>query len=347
MNDAQPPAVTDAPLRVLTDAQPPAVTEAQPPTVTDAPLRVVTEAQPPAVTDAPLRDAPLRVAPLRVAYTGEPGAFAEDAVLRFLRAPDPLPLSSFRAVFESVRDGTVDAGVVPVESSLLGTIRENLDLLYAFDLPIVGEVSVPVRLALLALPGERLESIERVYSISAALAQADEFLRSRPWSIQTTYNTAGAAKEVAERHERRAAAVASARVAEIYGLVVLADGIQTGEDNRTRFAVIARREAASAVRAAAEGGVVAGPPRTTLVFAVRNVPGSLHRSLGAFASRGLNLSRLESRPWTERGARWEYLFWVDLDADPADPACAAALVDLGTETELVRILGTYPRATED
>ena len=90
-----------------------------------------------------------------------------------------------------------------------------------------------------------------------------------------------------------------------------------------------------------------GPPRTTLVFAVRNVPGSLHRSLGAFAGRGLNLSRLESRPWTARGARWEYLFWVDLDADPADPECAAALAELGAETEVVRILGTYARAAED
>ncbi len=283
----------------------------------------------------------------RVAYPGEPGAFAEDAVLRFFADPEAVALSSFRAVFEAVRDGDVDAGVVPVESSLLGTIRENLDLLWAFDLPIVGEVSVPVRLALLALPGETLESIERVYSIAAALAQADEFLRSRPWSVQTTYNTAGAAKQVADRHERGSAAVAAARVAGIYGLEVLADDIQTGGDNHTRFAVVARPPVAAAVRSRARPAAVAGPPRTTLVFAVRNVPGSLHRSLGAFASRGLNLSRLESRPWTARGSRWEYLFWVDLDADPADPACAAALAELGTETEVVRILGTYARAAED
>jgi prephenate dehydratase len=282
-----------------------------------------------------------------VAYTGEPGAFAEEAVLRFFAAPEARPLASFRAVFEAVRDGEAAAGVVPVESSLLGTIRENLDLLYAFDLPIAGEVSVPVRLALLALPGERLETIEHVYSIAAALAQADDFLRSRPWTVQTTYNTAGAAKQVAERGERGAAAVASARVAAIYGLDVIADGIQSGSDNRTRFAVITRHGEEGAVRAAASPGAVAGAPRTTLVFAVRNVPGSLHRSLGAFASRGINLSRLESRPWTDRGSRWEYLFWVDLDGEPADPACAAALADLRAETEVVRILGTFPRAAED
>jgi len=115
---------------------------------------------------------------MRVAYTGEPGAFAEEAVLRFFAAPEPVPVSSFRAAFEAVRDGSAAAAVVPVESSLLGTIRENLDLLWEFELPIVGEVSVPVRLALLARPGERLETITRVYSISAALAQADAFLRS-------------------------------------------------------------------------------------------------------------------------------------------------------------------------
>ena len=284
--------------------------------------------------------------PFRVAYTGEPGAFAEEAVLRFFASPDAVPLSSFRAVFEAVRDGEADAGVVPVESSLLGTIRENLDLLYAFDLPIAGEVAVPVRLALLALPGERLETIERVYSISAALAQADDFLRSRPWTIQTTYNTAGPAKQIADRGERGAAAVASARVAPIYGLEILADGIQTGDANRTRFNVVARPGEVEVVQAAARGEAVAGPPRTSLVFAVRNVAGSLHRSLGAFATRGLNMSRLESRPWTERGSLWEYLFWVDLDADPGSPAFAEALSELRGETEMVRILGTYPRAPE-
>jgi prephenate dehydratase len=286
---------------------------------------------------------------IRVAYTGEPGAFAEDAVLRFFASPEAVPLSSFRAVFEAVQAGEVQAGVVPVESSLLGTIRENLDLLWEFDLPVVGEVSVPVRLALLGVPGDHLDDITRVFSISAALAQADAFLRSRPWTVQTTYNTAGAARQVAERGERGSAAVASARVAPIYGLQVLADDIQTGAHNRTRFAVIVRSgsEAAAAVAAAARPEAVAGAARTSLAFAVRNVPGSLYRSLGAFATRGLNLSRLESRPWTARVSRWEYLFLVDLDGDPADPVCAAALDELRVETELVRILGTYPRAPED
>jgi prephenate dehydratase len=286
---------------------------------------------------------------LAVAYAGEPGAFAEDAVLRWFAAPEAQPQPSFRAVFEAVRDGRASAGVVPVESSLLGTIRENLDLLLEFDLPIVGEVSVPVRLALVALPGERLESITTVYSITAALAQADAFLRSRDWTIHTTYNTAGAARLIADRGERGAAAVASARVAPAYGLEVLADDIQTGSDNRTRFAVVAPADATAAaeVVAAAATGVAGTPPKTTLVFAVRNVPGSLLRALEAFASRDINLSRLESRPWLGRGARWEYLFWVDLDADLADARSAASLDDLRPQTEMLRVFGTYPRALDD
>jgi prephenate dehydratase len=156
----------------------------------------------------------------------------------------------------------------------------------------------------------------------------------------TTYNTAGAARMIAERRERRAAAVASPRVAELYGLEILADDIQAGEENRTRFAVLALE---TDVAAALDDRTA--PFRTTLVFAVRNVPGSLHRCLGAFAARGVNLSSLESRP--ARRARWEYVFWVDVDAAVDDPACAAALADLRAETEMVRVLGSYPRARED
>jgi prephenate dehydratase len=286
-----------------------------------------------------------RVRP-RVAYQGEPGAFAEEAARTFFADPNAVAVPTWRGVFEAVRDGIADAGVVPIENSLVGTIRENHDLLFEFHddgIRIHGEASVPVLLALLALPGQSLRDIERVYSHPQALAQVDAFLRTRPWQVMTTYNTAGAAKLIKERMELGAAAVAAPRVADIYGLRILADDIQTGRDDRTRFAILARQPLLDGSTAP---GALDGAPRTTIVFAVRNVPGSLHRSLGVFADRGLNLSRLESRPWTGRGARWEYLFWVDLDADPAEPTAAAALAALGAETELVRVLGTYPRAAE-
>jgi prephenate dehydratase len=284
----------------------------------------------------------------RVVFQGEPGAFSEEAVLAFFGdeadAPERAAVPTWRAVFEAVADGSADRGVVAIESSLAGSIRETYDLLaefYEAGVRIVGEVSVPVRLALLALPGQALDSIDRVYSHAQALAQADEFLRSRNWQVLTTYNTAGAARMIADRLEQRAAAIASPRVAGLYGLEILAAEIQSGDENRTRFAILAR----SGDDVGAAPAPVEGLRRTTLVFAVRNVPGSLHRCLGAFAARGVNLSRLESRP--ARRARWEYVFWVDVDADPAEPACAAALDELRAETEMVRILGSYPRAAED
>jgi prephenate dehydratase len=282
-----------------------------------------------------------------IVYQGEPGAFSEEAVLRaFGDGPERTAVPTWRAVFEALAEGEASAGVVAIESSLAGSIRETYDLLDEFfdrGVRIVGEVSVPVRLALLALPGQALDWIERVYSHAQALAQADAFLRSRDWQVLTTYNTAGAARMIAERHERRAAAVASPRVADLYGLEVLANDIQSGEDNRTRFAILGRDGTATV--APTHPARSDSARRTTLVFAVRNVPGSLHRCLGAFAARGVNLSRLESRP--TRKARWEYVFWVDADADASDPDCAAALDDLRAEAEMVRILGSYPRATED
>jgi prephenate dehydratase len=263
-------------------------------------------------------------------------------VLGFFADPQPVAVPTWRSVFEAVRDGAVEAGVAAIENSLAGTIRETYDLLAEFDLQIVGAVSVPIQLSLLALPGQRLEDIERVYSHAQALAQADEFLRTRPWQVLTTYNTAGAARMIAERSERGAGAVASARVAALYGLEVVASDIQTGGDNRTRFVVLARERLPETwLRLPPPPGA---PMMTTLVFAVRNVPGSLHRCLAAFAARELNLSRLESRP--TRATRWEYVFWVDLDADASESSAAAALDDLRREAAMVRILGSYPRPAD-
>jgi prephenate dehydratase len=278
-----------------------------------------------------------------VAFQGEPGAFSEEAVLAAFVCADAVAVPTWRAVFEAVQAGTVAAGVVPIERSAGGSVREIYDLLFGFDeLRIVAEVTVPVSLALLALPGQTLEQIERVYSIAQALDQADEFLRSRSWSVLTSYNTAGAAKDIADGRELGAAAVASPRVASLYGLEVLARDIQTGEANRTRFAVIARDEPNPAWFVSSARS---GPLKTTLVWAVRNIPGSLYRCLGCFAERGINLSRLESRP--SRGVRWEYVFWADMDADPATPDCAAALAALLREAVMVRVAGVYRRAPEE
>jgi prephenate dehydratase len=273
-----------------------------------------------------------------IAYAGEPGAFAEDAVLAAFGDVDRRSLGSFREVFVAVSGGDAAAGVVPIENVINGTVRENYDLLLEHDLQIVGEVVVPVRLCLAALPGQELEAIERVYSHIQALGQAEAFLRARPWQLLTTYNTAGAGKSIADRGERGAAAVLSPRAAGLFGLVVLADEIGDLPGNRTRFVVLARPGESPLP----DGRGVAC--RTTLALAVRNEPGTLLAVLRVFAAHGLNMSKLESRPSRERA--WEYVFWVDLDADAEAPETRVALAELAAVTTTVRLLGSYPKAPE-
>ncbi len=270
-----------------------------------------------------------------IAFAGEPGAFAEDAVLAAFGDVERTPLATFRAVFDAVAAGAAAAGVVPIENVIHGTVRENYDLLIEFELVIVGEVVVPVRLCLAALPGQRIEDIVRVSSHIQALGQAEAFLRSRPWQLLSTYNTAGAGKSIVDNGERGAAAVLSPRAAALFGLEVLVDEIGDLPANRTRFVVIAR--------VGATPPAISDPPsarRTTLVVAVRNEPGTLLAVLQVLADHGLNMRKLESRPSRERA--WEYVFWIDLDGDVADPSMAIALDEIRAVTTMTRVLGSYP-----
>ncbi len=275
-----------------------------------------------------------------IAYSGEAGAFAEDAVRVAFGDVERVGVTGFRQVFDAVTAGSAVAGVIPIENSVNGTVRENYDLLLEHGLELRAEVVVPVRLCLAALPGERLEGIDRVYSHIQALGQAEAFLRTRPWSLLTTYNTAGAGRLIVDGAERGAAAVLSPRAAALFGLEILADGIQDVDDNRTRFLVVARPGAVLPPLTLGERQAI----RTTIVLAVRNEPGSLLRVLAVFAEHGLNMSTIESRPSRERA--WEYVFWVDLDVDRSAPAAVAALDGLRAVTTMCRVLGSYPRAVD-
>ena len=271
-----------------------------------------------------------------VAYAGEPGAFAEDAVIAvFGGSARRLPVGGFREVFEAVTSGSASSGVVPIENLVNGSVREVYDLLLEHELQIIAEVVVPVELCLAALPGRTIDDVERVYSHIQALGQAERFLRTRPWALLTTYNTAGAGRFIVDQGDRAAAAVLSRRAADAFGLDVLAESIHDVPDNRTRFLVIA-----PAGPFPAQGSAPAF--RTTIAFGVRNEPGTLLAALQVFAARSINLSKLESRP--SRAAAWEYVFWADLDIHAEDHACATALVELASVATMFRVLGTYPKA---
>ena len=270
-----------------------------------------------------------------IAYAGEPGAFAEDALLSYFGAAAPsLSVTSFGDVRAAVLDGRAIYGVLPIENLINGTVRETLDLLRDGALEIVGEVVVPVSLVLAALPGVTLEQVERVYSHAQALAQAEEFLRSRPWALLTTYNTAGAGAMIRERGERDAAAVLSPRAAAIHGLTPLTGPIEGVQGNRTRFWIVQR--AGGPARHAE-----VGPARTTLLVGLRNEPGTLLAALAVIAKAGVNISKLESRP--NRVGEWEYIFWLDLDGAADAPEILGVMQGLADVTLERRILGSYPR----
>jgi prephenate dehydratase len=267
---------------------------------------------------------------VRIAYQGEPGAFSEAASRQVNAEAQLQPCKSFEDVFEVVNTGAADYGVLPIENSIGGSIHRNFDLLVEHHLPIVGEVEVPVVHHLLALPGRSLEQVTRIYSHPQALAQCDRFLRTLTGvEIIATYDTAGSAKLIAEQQLHDAAAVASARAAEVFGLVPIKSSIQDYDNNTTRFLVIGRLPLSAAI-----------PDKTSIVFSLSNEPGALFKALSAFALRGIDLTKLESRPIP--GRKWEYLFYADLSAARDDLPCARALAHLAEFAQMLRILGSYP-----
>jgi prephenate dehydratase len=206
----------------------------------------------------------------------------------------------------------------------------------------VAEAIVRVRHSLLAIHGASLEGIRVARSHPQALAQSDEFLRAHRIQPEGAYDTAGAALEVAQRNDPTVAAIASARAAEKYDLVVLAKGIETSADNYTRFFALARRgDGATARRVAPEH--LRGPRKTSSASTTKNVPGALTRSLQPFATAGLQLTKIESRP--SRAAAWDYVFYLDFEGDPEVTPGREALALMRTCCEWIEILGTYPAAT--
>jgi prephenate dehydratase len=263
---------------------------------------------------------------MRIAYQGEPGAYSEAAALLFSAHTETLPCKTFDEVFDAVLHKRATHGIVPMENSIGGTIHRNYDLLVDHEIPITGEVELDVIHCLQALPGTRIEDVKIVYSHQQALAQCERYLKELGVTVEAVYDTAGGAKLVAEQQLRSAAALASRRAAEVFGLEVLQEAVQDYEFNITRFFVIGGAQPTDA-------------DKTTLVFALPSTPGSLFKALSVFALRDINLSKLESRPI--RGRPWEYLFYVDIEARRDDLNCARALAQLGEFARWSRVLGTY------
>lgn len=281
-----------------------------------------------------------------VAYQGEPGAFGEEAVMAwFGESANPVPVPTFSAVFAAVEGGRTDAGVLPLENSLAGTVGDALDALAAGALRVVGEVLLPIRHQLLVLPGAGLDEVARVSSHWQALAQCDRFLSGRRWQVVPAADTAGAARELAASGDHAAAAIASRRAADRYGLAVAAADIQDSAHNMTRFAVLAPSASALVPEAGAPLAARGGTRETLLTFETGHRPGDLVRALAVLADAGINLSRIESRPSGE--GPWRYRFLVQIAGDEDAEPLRDALDGLRRHTRSMRVLGSFDAANGD
>ncbi|MGB2869870.1 MAG: prephenate dehydratase [Bacteroidota bacterium] len=269
-----------------------------------------------------------------VVFQGEPGAFSEQAAKHFFgRRARLMPVDTFRDVFALVSKKRSHSGIIPIENSLYGSIHENYDLLVRHHLSIIGEIKLRIQLHLLALPGATRGKLRAVYSQAQALGQCEEFLRSlKRVRVSAFHDTAAAARMVSEQHDATVAAIASEQAAKIYGLRILTRNVESNHHNYTRFIVLGARPTVPTSR-----------PKTSLVFAVRNIPGALFRALAVFSLRDINLLKIESRP--RIGKPWEYLFYLDVSGRPTEEPLRQALGHLREFSVFVRILGTYTQAS--
>ena len=280
--------------------------------------------------------APTEQEPVKVAFQGEPGAFSENALLRYF--PDnvlSVPLKEFRDVFDSVLAGKSHYGIIPIENTLTGSIHQNYDLLLQYpDIRIVGEKTIRIIHNLIGLPEADLKDIQRIYSHPQGLSQCARFLDKHPnWEKIPFYDTAGSVAFVAREGKRENAGIAGLDAARVYKMKVLKEGIETNSQNYTRFVIIAREELAQAA------GQIGSANRASLVFSTANTPGSLFRVLQVLAERKINMVKLESRPIA--GKPWEEMFYVDVDIPQGESVFQKALEELSEVTETLRTLGLY------
>ncbi|PPS20007.1 hypothetical protein GOBAR_AA00562 [Gossypium barbadense] len=294
---------------------------------------------------------------VRVAFQGISGAYGEDAALKAYPNCETVPCDQFEAAFNvrmistllAVELWLVDKAVLPIENSVGGSLHRNYDLLLRHRLHIVREVLLVVNHCLLALPGVEKQEVKRVLSHPQALAQCEMALTKMGIVRVSADDSAGAAKIleqiVASSGRRDMGAIASARAAALYGLDILAEKVQDEDDNVTRYLVLTREP------------IIPGTDRlykTSIVFTLEEGPGMLFKALAVFSLRGINLSKIESRPQKGRPLRvvddsnkgsakyFDYLFYIDFEASMAEKRAQNALEHLQEYARFLRVLGCYP-----
>jgi prephenate dehydratase len=268
----------------------------------------------------------------RIAFQGEPGAYSHEACRMARPGFEDVPCRTFEEVIDAVREGRADLAMLPVENSTYGRVADIHRLLPESGLHIIDEAFVRVRIALMALPGSRIEDIRHVRAHLVLIPQARGFLKSHGISADAAADSAGAAAELAANRNPHEGVLASELAAQIYGLDVLANDIEDNHHNTTRFLIMAPEPDLSR---RGDSGMI-----TSFVFQVRNIPAALYKAMGGFATNGVNMTKLES--YMVDGSFTATQFYADIEGHPDDPNVRLALDELRYFTSMLKILGTYP-----
>ena len=269
----------------------------------------------------------------KIAYQGERGSNSHIACREVYPQYDAVACRTFEDVIAMVESGDAQLAMIPVENTIAGRVGDIHHLLPATSLHMIGEHLMRIRFQLMALPGVKLDEIERAYSHVMALGQCRNFLRQRNIQARTAADTAGAARQVAERADSKAAAIAPGLAAEEYGLEILARDIEDAAHNTTRFVIMAPEPL--------DLSPEDGPTMTAFLFQVRNIPSSLYKALGGFATNGVNMTKLES--YQIEGSFSASQFYAEIEGHPNDRSVQLALEELGFFSNSLKILGVYPR----
>lgn len=270
---------------------------------------------------------------MRLAYLGPPGTFGEEAARKYAQQAQHLPFPSHAAVAAAVESGMADCGMVAIENSLSGSVAETLDILiHDTKLRIQSELVLPIEHNLVVAPGTQADQVRVIYSHPQVFGQCRKFLeRCFPKAQHEAALSTAEAVELALSHNKDTAAIGTARAAELAGGEILARGIQDNDNNMTRFLVLGKETTAST-----------GRDRTSIAFTfAEDRPGSLAGVLDAFARRGMNCTKIESRPTRE--VFGEYVFLIDFEGHQDDPEARAVLDEVRALTQELKVFGSYPR----
>lgn len=265
----------------------------------------------------------------RVVFQGAEGAYSQAAMMQYFGDKvNSFHVDTFRDAMIAIDEGSADFAVLPIENSTAGIVSEIYDLLVEFENYIVGEQIIKIEHCLMAVPGTKLEDIKTVYSHPQSLMQSSRYLNEHDWRQISMQNNAFAAKKVSEDKDKSQAAIASEYAAQLYGLEVLAKGINQSSTNSTRFIIVTNQKI-----------FLENARKVSICFEVPHESGSLYHMLSHFIYNNLNMNRIESRPI--EGRNWEYRFFIDFDGNLSDSAVKNALRGLREEARNMKILGNY------